>query len=465
MKKELLFLCMALMTLGISAQTPIPNADFELWTTNTIENPMYFPFTSNQNVFRDGRSSNVVKHTPAYHGQYAVELTTTSNALAFMMNTDPHDGNMQLWTNGIAYTEMPTGIRGYYKYNVATADSALIFFTFRKNHAIIGDYEFKIGGVKTNYSLFDFEFTPVLTQTPDSLIIGFVASDYYKNNSGVPGSMLVLDSLTLKGVTANPVAFDGDFENWELMNMGLSLNNWNDTNKEGVGLNRSVDMKKGQYALELTSYLGDQDNQPRNQPGFLSNGYWDNTCGCMKGGIPFVNKIDTLSFWYKYNPVSGDQAQVNIGFRKNGTQFDGRSINLNASATYQYAELPFEMGMDPDSVIISIISSLWANTSLSFVGSKLTIDDLNFKTKANTTNNSELELMPLLSPNPTHGIINFNNSGNDIKSIAIYSVTGEVMYKTLGNVSQIDIAALKSAVYIVQIETDRKTYINKIVKL
>ena len=73
--------------------------------------------------------------------------------------------------------------------------------------------------------------------------------------------------------------------------------------------------------------------------------------------------------------------------------------------------------------------------------------------------------MPLLSPNPTHGIIKLYNSGNDIRSIAIYSVTGEMMYKTLGNVNQIDIGALKSAVYIVQIETDRKTYINKIVKL
>lgn len=465
MKKELLFLCMALMTLGISAQTPIPNADFELWTTNTIENPMYFPFTSNQSTFREGRSSNVVKHTPAYHGQYAVELTTTSNALAFMMNTDPHEGNMQLWTNGIAYTEMPTGIRGYYKYNVATADSALVFFTFRKNHAIIGDYEFKIGGLKTSYTLFDFDFMPALTQTPDSLIIGFVASDFYKNNSGVPGSKLVLDSLTFKGVTANPAAFDGDFENWEQMNMGLSLNSWNDTNKDGEGFNRSTDMKKGQYALELTSYLGEQDGQARNQPGFLSNGYWDNTCGCMKGGIPFENKIDTISFWYKYNPTSGDQAQLNLEFRKNGNQFDSKYVNLNASETYQYIELPFELGMAPDSIILSVISSLWDHTALSFVGSKLTIDDLNFKKKVNTTNNSELVLMPLLSPNPTRGVINLYNSGNDVKSIAIYSVTGEMMYKTLGNVSQIDIATLKSAVYIVEIKTERKTYIKKIVKL
>ncbi|MBV5342870.1 hypothetical protein JZU68_04395, partial [bacterium] len=65
MKKELLFLCIAIAAIEMQSQNAIPNPDFELWTTNSIENPMYFPFTSNENCYKQGNPSNVNKVTPA----------------------------------------------------------------------------------------------------------------------------------------------------------------------------------------------------------------------------------------------------------------------------------------------------------------------------------------------------------------------------------------------------------------
>jgi len=174
----------------MQSQNAIPNPDFELWTQNSIENPLSLLFTSNQDCYWDNLPSNVRKVTPAYHGNYAIELKSIANHLAFAVNTNPQNGDLSLWTNGIAYTDRPTGIRGYYKYNIETADSALLGAIFRKNSAVIGNYQYKIGGVKTSFTLFDFNFTPALTQDPDSLIFCLVASDFFKNENGLNGSTL-----------------------------------------------------------------------------------------------------------------------------------------------------------------------------------------------------------------------------------------------------------------------------------
>ncbi|MBV5342869.1 hypothetical protein JZU68_04390, partial [bacterium] len=76
--------------------------------------------------------------------------------MAFMLNTDSKSGNMSLWANGMAYTGRPTGIRGYYKYNLATSDSALMIVVFRKSGTTIGSYQYKLGGIKPDFTLFDY---------------------------------------------------------------------------------------------------------------------------------------------------------------------------------------------------------------------------------------------------------------------------------------------------------------------
>lgn len=464
MKKQLFFLCMVLTTCTLNGQSPIPNADFELWTSNSIENPTYFPFSSNQDNYRNDRASNIVKFSPGYHGQYAVQLSTETKSLGYLINTDPSGGNPALWTNGMAYTGMPTGVRGYYKYNVATADSGLIIFTFRKNSTVIGDYKFRVGGIQTNYTLFDFNFTPALTQSPDSVIVGFVSSDYYKNPSGVPGSVLVIDSVSLKGVANQPLELNGDFENWEQIDLAATLNDWNKWNKEMIGITRSTSSKTGQYALELTTYLGEENGTSRAQPGFATNGYWENNCNCMKGGIPFSNLKDTLTFWYKYTPTQGDMAQVNLAFRKNGTQFDARNVNLNASIDYQHVESPFELGMVPDSVIINIISSQWENKATSFVGSKLIIDKLSFKTGAIPTDIQNLKLSSNIFPNPTRGILHLNTDARKVKRIGIYTLAGKVLYSTTEIVNKIDISAYSIGIYLIKLEMSDSIMMYKIIK-
>lgn len=464
MKNQLLFLCIALVAIEMQSQNAIPNPDFEHWTQNSIENPMYMPFTSNHDCYRDDLPSNVKKVSPGYTGQYAIELQTVGNHLAYTLNTDPKEGNLNLWTNGIAYSEMPTGIKGHYKYNVEITDSALLIVIFRKNKAEIGNYQFKIGGIKSTFTPFEFEFTPALTQTPDSLILCLVASNIYKNENGVNGSTLTVDNVSFVGVSTQPSELNGDFEQWSNFQLPLIIDDWNSQNKDEDGLSRTNDAKQGEYALQLTTYLGEDNNVPKARPGYLTSGYWDNNCGCLKGGNSYTLTKDTLAFWYKYAPQSTDLAQVSLQFLQNGNQIGGQHLNLNASSNYQYIEMPFELGTSPDHVIIQVASSQWDNSALSYVGSTLILDNLYFKSsKVNSTPihfKNELKWWP----NPVVDKLNISNLIDPNNTINIYNSRGQLHYSEKLSNNSIDVSALSKGLYIVQISGESLNYIFKFTK-
>ena len=152
MKAKILILNFVFISCFSFSQSSIPNGNFETWTTFSIDYPEGYPFNSNmETLFRFNLPSNLVKSTDAYHGISAVEITTvattTDTIFGYFLNANP-DNDPSQWTGGISYNQIPTGIRGYYKYNVATADSATIIVTFSKSGVNIGSYFFNIGGIQ-----------------------------------------------------------------------------------------------------------------------------------------------------------------------------------------------------------------------------------------------------------------------------------------------------------------------------
>ncbi len=394
-KKYLLILSLIIFRFltTINGQTHIPNGNFENWSSVTYDNPQNYPYTSNNDAYMRGTAFNLVKSTDAYHGTYAIQISTVvSNngpAIGYFLNANPNNGDPSTWTGGIPYNQSPTGLRGYFKYNVASADSATIILIFRKSGSAIGSYYYKIGGLHTTYTLFDINFSQLLPQTPDSVIFGFVSSDVFSGGNGVVGSTLLVDSISFKGVNNQPALFDGDFENWQQSQTPYTLINWNsNSNYNSDGVIRTTDALFGNYAVEIKTYLGQRNNQPSAQSGQISNGYYPQNCNgnCNEqGGIPFSNKIDTFAFYYKYVPANPlDFGSINLTFKKNGNQFDGRYIQLQATSGYQYMEIPFNLWQTPDTVIIDMQSSNWNDTLVSFVGASLKIDKIHFKTLLNS---------------------------------------------------------------------------------
>lgn len=476
MKKLIYLILLVFCKFNLPATDIIPNGNFENWSFSTYSSPENYPYSSNLQAHYNETPFNLTKTTDAYHGQSAVKLSSISTdygpSMCYFVNSDPGEGDMSTWKNGFEYNQKPTGIRGYYKYNVASADSGLIMIVFRKSGSSIGNYIFKIGGVKTNYTLFNFALNPTLTQTPDSVIFGAVSSDFTKNDGGAAGSILYLDSVSFTGVASQPALMNGDFENWTNYNTPVTLDDWNPMRNNREGIAKTTVAKDGNYALELTSYLGQEKDEnenvfTRNRPGYLTNGYWSNSCNCNKGGIPFTNMIDTLSFWYKYSPSSTDHAEVSIEFRKNGSSFEWQMVSLYNTASYRYAELPFNVGQSPDSIIINVISSSWDNIDLAFVGSKLTIDKMMFKSEImysglnETTDNNLLDIYPSAS----NGVFSVKNPENLRLNIEIYNAAGVRVSEISGTNIEINLTNDPGGVYFAKINLQQKTIVRKIIKL
>jgi uncharacterized protein YjdB len=403
----------AITALNIIAPTSsIPNGNFELWSANTVDYPQSYQYNSNIDNFykRDLPIANVLQTTDSYSGKSALQLSTIQSGIdtlfAYVINTNPNDGGPTTWKGGVPFNQIPKGIRGYYKYNTS-ADSATLIIGFRKDGANIGTYIYTIGGIHSKYTPFDFTF-PGLTTAPDSVILGILSCKLSTNGSGsnaqpkgLPGSILVIDSVSFTGVTSQPALLNGDFETWQSQTIS-NPQAWyiQGGGSYGQGYKKITDAAQGSYAIELTTFESqDQNGFKRAQSAMISTGYWPNNCNgnCIEhGGFPYSRANDTLAFYYKYTPAHpNDSAWINLNFKKNGFQFDGRGFAIKASATpstYSYVEFPINLSQYPDSVMINIQSSNWQDTSLSFVGADLKIDAIHFKSQTLAVSDSSLSV-------------------------------------------------------------------------
>lgn len=370
MKRILLF-CLVIAACGVEAQS-IPNGGFESWQVTSFENPGFFG-TSNYKKDHDIITPlNVTKVTDAYHGNYAIKLTTalsgTTTCFAFFANGSP--GSSQ-GSGGIPYALKPSGVRFRYKTNIIGTDTAIFLCWFKKNGAYIGQYTYKFPTTQSNYTLFDMNFATPLPQNPDTVIVAAASSNAFIQVAPNAGNSFQLDSITFKGVAAQPVNFNGDFENWQPQSHYI-LNGWN---TEGL---RVTDAYSGTYALELQTQ-GPSFGDNHIKVGRAMTGTPTQTT--TLGGYPYSQQIDTLFFHYKYLPAHpNDSFIVSVNFKKLGSFFAGYNNKFPISANYVKGKIPFNLFQAPDTVIIFIESSK-TETVAAYIGSDLKIDNLYFKTQ------------------------------------------------------------------------------------
>lgn len=481
MKKHLFLLCIAFTGITTYGQNSVPNGNFEEWTSISYDFPQNYQYISNSNnYFYYNLPSNVTKTTDAYHGTYAVQLTTiatkTDTSFGYFLNSNPNSKNGP-WTGGMPYNQKPTGIRGWYKYNVATADSGTIIVAFSHGGKSIGMYFFKIGGNHSSYTLFNKTLNPALSIAPDSVSFGAVSckvTGVDQQPHGIAGSTLILDSLSFTGVSSQPTWMNGDFESWQTQTYNSPANWYIESSNGEEGFNRTTDAAKGSYAIELKTYLGNNNNHPAAQPCMISTGYYPRSCNdnCHEqGGYPFSNQTDTLAFYYKYAPAHPkDSASININFIKNGSEFDGRYTILLASANYKYVEVPFNLSQSPDTVIIDIQSSLWQDSAKSYVGADLKIDEIYFKSQKSTgihqlKNGTENSIS--IFPNPSNGKFQIKGTRSDIQTLKIFDVLGKEIYFNskfnLQKSNEVDLSQFQKGIYFVKAYDGLNAYTEKIV--
>jgi len=462
---------------GETEPAEVPNGSYELWDSKSYEYPEFYPFNSNSNYLRDKNSPiSVVKTTDKYSGMYAAKLTTFESTsqqnFGYFLNVNPNANNPGEWTGGIPISEKPTGITGYYKYNVASGDTAMVIATFSKKGVNIGAYILKLYGLHNTYTAFDLNFEPALTQTPDSMALGF-ASSYATSQQGVPGSELFIDNVALKGVTSQPAKMNGDFENW-LSNSIETPQKWYIEDSNNMDFFKKVTTAQdGNYALELRTYLAESDGQSEPKPGIISTGYYKKDYNGYLGGSPFTNMVDTLTFYYKYAPAkAGDSAEVSTQLKMSGESIWYNNSVLGASANYTYVELPIKIYQSffrPDTIIITVQSSRWSDTANPAVGSVLTIDNLRFKSfdAPSSIEVVKKDIKTKLYPNPTQGAFRINLTGKNIEGIAIFNLSGQKVLTLDKNQIQpdmeIDMSRYPKGIYLVKVNDGIKFYVEKLI--
>lgn len=479
MKKHLLLFSLVYIAFTAYGQTySIPNGNFETWNPVTYDYPQNYPYTSNYDLlyrYQTPMPSNVVKITPAYHGSYAVQIKTVASgadtAIGYFINTNPQNGDPGSWRGGIPYTQTPTGITGFYKYNKVTGDSATIFVVFSKGGNHLQTYMFNFGGNHTDYVQFNFALNPPLSQAPDSVIFGVTSSNIMVNQNGVAGSILTIDNVSFTGVISQPTMMNGDFEAWESLTT-YKPSDWY-INGESSAISQTTDAKKGDYAIKLVTYLStDKNNNPMARAGQIATGYYPNNCGnnCIElGGHKYSQQNDALTFWYKYYPSADDSAIVFLNFKKNGNNVDWRSKTLHASADYQFVEIPFNLGQVPDTVIVNIQSSYWNDTLVSSVGSYLIIDELQFKSQPilyaglpKFAQDNNLTIFP----NPSDGKFRVQYE-TGITQVIVYNLLGKQVYSRYfpdqEKINEIDLTKFQKGVYFMEVYDGIKIRAQKIV--
>jgi len=386
MKKQLLSI-LALFAINFATAQSVPNGGFENWTTLTCQNPQHY-FSSSLQSNNGGLSPvNVIKTTDSYADSFAVKLTTTSfggqTYPAYCANGNPGNSAGQ----GMPFSQQPTSLRLYYKCNVMTGDTALVFIMFKKAGVTISQNIHKITGTKASYTLLSIPLN--LGIAPDSLIFGLTASNILTSGGsfhGIAGSMLQVDSVSFTGIATQPANLNGDFENWQTFSTAPTLNNWSISGSNT--LNQTVDAFAGNFALELktsaTNNAHDTAYTSSATTGMFSN-------NVTVGGYPYTTQVDAFKFHYKYTPADvNDSAMVLLQFKKAGVTFTGGAITvlLPAAASYTAISIATSLSQVPDSVMVFFSSSKKFNyLPMSYLGADLKVDNAYFNSQATPVTN------------------------------------------------------------------------------
>lgn len=92
---------------------------------------------------------------------------------------------------------------------------------------------------------------------------------------------------------------------------------------------------------------------------------------------------------------------------------------------------------------------------------KYTVDLSTLGTEQNILDLQEISLFP----NPTTDKITVQSKSSILRSVTIYSLSGQLILKTIDNMQHVDVSQISSGVHLVKVETDNGTFFKRLIKL
>jgi len=272
------------------------------------------------------------------------------------------------------------------------------------------------------------------------------------------------------------------FETWAAAATGELPDSWDGTNLDlSLATSECVfkddtDPQEGTYSARLVTDIVNILGNDVVVPGIITLGTITVDLSAptplvISGGMPYTERPDQFTGWYKYSPMNSDTAVIGIAFY-NGTDTiceDSLLITDTKTTWTQFTiNLNYTESITPDTINIIFSSSHSQNED--FDGSVFSIDNLEFvggtlSVPQNLFNNKAFSI----SPNPANTFVNINvpNANNNVK-IVLHNTVGQVVYSnTFNNVNEvkerIDISEYNSGIYFVEIINGNKSSIEKLI--
>jgi len=457
-------LLLACLAKSSGQSTAIPNPGFE----NAIS--LDYDVLTNYEGLKNSNSASLDKTgqltmwktADAANGSYAVELQTASRGMdtvyGFITNanptTDPNSG-------GVPYSEIPTGVTGFYKCNIPAGDTGIFLLSFKYQGNYLGIATQKFYGTVSSYTRFT---VPVnLPMAPDTIIFTAASSNILMANfNGLINSTLQLDSISLNGVNAQPLAMNADFESWSNAHYTKVLN-WQ---SQGDSVQLSADANSGNYALRLQV----EDIGGAAFTDVATSGQYG--AGGPVGGNPYFLMKDSLIGYYKLSSNGGDAGFITAVFSRQGAIIGTAYQPLPAASAYSRFSIPISLSSMPDSMRVDISASYFS-AQPSQIGSLLFVDDLHLFSESLTT--SVRPLKPIkdqlsIYPNPVTSTFRITgNTGSDEASmLSIYNEKGSLVYRQdIRNkglmATSVNLNGFPKGVYMLMLEQAGKVFSQKII--
>jgi hypothetical protein len=465
MKKLLLLLIVAIASTSNYVAQTVPNGGFENWNTASYDNPTPWN-NSNQECLGRNLPVNVTK-VAGFSG-FGVRLETVANttdtSFAYIANF-PNEPNGE---GGVPFSQIPTSITGYFRYDLGTTDSAIMIVFFKKNGVVISEdlIQFRgATGVQSTWASFSFPLTS-FTTVPDSVVFAAASSNAMSGVGVQVGSFLELDNVGFAGPGVTQTLSGGTFETWTMESV-ISLNDWNISGDQGFS--RVSPGRTGNYAVQLVT----QDYGPEGIWGAgVSMG--DNSQSGPIGGMPISSYVDTLCGYYKYSTNVGgfDSARFMYHGLWFGVMQTGQDFRMGPAANWTYFEFPLNPWLAPiDTLNFSFSSSNEWPVNNAFPGSTLVLDDIHLKSQlVGLKNHNPFDMVISTYPNPTTDVLNlkWNKKFNENVVMNVYSISGQLISSEViekgNNSKQLNIKEYTDGAYLITIASSSKTWKTTFIK-
>ncbi|MBI5220155.1 MAG: T9SS type A sorting domain-containing protein [Bacteroidia bacterium] len=264
----------------VGATTPFPNGDFENWIPLQYENPdNWFTINFIGALSGDYSATKTTDHYGA--GNYALKLKTVTFPNGSSTDTMGYITNGRMGNNGprggMAVTQNPMRVSGYYKYIPVGQDTALmgvyVFGTDQFSQMLFLDSSMLKLTAVSSYTYFEADLTYNGYPVADTVNISFASSNMADSTNYVgAGSLLYLDDLQIEYF---PVAVEKN----NLLNTAFSLYPnpaknliYMELNKDANDAALTIYDSRGQCVFE--KIIPPQTTKTKIDVSFLNNGIY-----------------------------------------------------------------------------------------------------------------------------------------------------------------------------------------------